>query len=526
MRNKIIINIMIVYFLILSFVLIMQITSKETNAIEPLPSEITAEDKLKNSVVLAINSPVILVNEKQFLIDKDDSTITPIIENGKVYIPVTLLNTGFNANISFSPAKKETTVRLNNKAIIFYNDTKKISVIDNISEDTLEIESNSKIINDRFYIPLRTFAEIFDKEVFSYNDLIIISNMENIFDPIEEIETINGILERVNYLPIVGNEENLKKLIYSFEPKITVPKEEKTFLTKEITSISDNSNIQDNTQESLTEISSETLLENEQQKNTRYYIESIGNYNFYGNQGFLEIFINDKEKQTEDFLFRVELYNNELVDIILDENNLVLTYSSLNKDKANKSYTNIVTYDISDKNNIKKINEVLNNGNFFDNVLNGDYLYTITKLDASKGINLPLLEKRYYENNISKKYYKKETSLDKIYYFPDINDKEYTLVTINNIKDGFEEIKYNVFLGMGDNIIFNEDNLYITTSRNGKTNIYLFKLSLGDMNHLKRVSLNGEILNIKDSVIFNEGSITFKTDKMEKTYTRELEVID
>ena len=121
MKSKIILNILIVYFSILSLVLLVQISSKKTNAIEPLPSEITSEDKLKNSVVLAINSPVTIINEKQFLIDEKDSTLVPIIEEGKVYIPVKLLKTAFGADINFSKQTKETIIRLDNKAMIFSN---------------------------------------------------------------------------------------------------------------------------------------------------------------------------------------------------------------------------------------------------------------------------------------------------------------------------------------------------------------------------------------------------------------------
>lgn len=536
MKNKIIINILVVYFLILSFVLIIQITSKETNAIEPLPTEITAEDKLKNSVVLAINSPIILVNEKQFLIDKNDSTVTPIIENGKIYIPVTLLETGFNANISFSPSRKETTVRLNNKAIIFYNDTKTISVIDNISEETVEIETNSKIINNRFYVPIKTFSQIFEKEVFVYNDLIIISDIKDIFDPMEEIETINGILQRVNYLPIVGNEENLKKLIYSFNPKKVKEKQEKLFLTKEITEITTQqiSTIEQATQletnnnsttlENSTETTSEVIQT--QNSNTRYYIKTINNYNFYINAGVLEVFVKDNENNTEQLSFRLELYNNDLVDIILDENNLVLTYSSLGKRNLEQEYTTVIVYDITDKNSIKKLSEVNNNGAFYENKLNEDYLYTITKLDANKMGSLPLVEKRYYENNSGKEYFKKEFNLNEIYYFPDINDKQYTAIIITNIRNNVEYVNCNIFFGMGENIILNEDNLYVSTSKNEKTNIYLFELSFGNIDLLKRVFLNGEIEDIKNSIIFDESSIKIKTDKEEKIYTKELKVVE
>lgn len=532
MKNKIIVNILVVYFLILSFVLLIQVNSKETNAIEPLPSEITAEDKLKNSVVLSVDSPVILVNEKQFLIDEKDASITPIIQDGKVYIPVTLLETGFNANISFSSAKKETTVRLNNKAIIFPNNTNQIDVIDSISEEKLEIESNSKIINDRFYIPLRTFAQIFEKEIFIYNDLIIVSNIENIFDPIEEIDVIEEILNRVNNLPIVGNQENIKKLIYKYKLDNNLETEERKFLIN--TEIFTNTTIENSTEPTtqFKENEEESTINNIEDKetileNTRYYIKSIGNYNFYANKEFLEIFIKENEK--EEFSFKIELINNQLVDIILKENNLILTYSSLGKEDLEKDYSLTIIYDISDKNNIKKINEISTNGIFYDNIINNEYIYILTKLDAIKANKhniLPLYERKVYEESTKNTYFKENVNLNDVYYFPDINDKNYTLVATINLKNLNENMKTNTFFGMGGNIVLNEEYLYIATNNKGKSNVYLFRLNSGNFQYIDRVSLNGEILDINNGIIFNENLLTLKTDKEEKIYTKELEEVN
>ena len=339
MKNKIILNILVVYFLILSIVLVIQLSSTKTNAIEPLPSEITAEDKLKNSVVLAINSPVVIVNEKQYLIDEKDSTLVPTIDNGKVYIPTKLLETAFGANINFSKQSKETIIRLDNKAIIFVNNGTSINIIDNTSEETINIDEEAKIINDRFYIPLRSFADIFDKEVFYNNDLIIISSIENLFDPIEEMDILEELEKQVKQLPIVGNSDNLRHL-----------------LRREV------NNTNKITKSNLMNI--ETLDVFLQQKKP-VIIKKTNNYNIYATEGFIEVYFVNKDKE-EIFSFKVEKVNNNIKDIQITNDRFIISYL----DNIVKTFI----YDISNRENIKTMEVVYNNGDFYKNIIDDNNL--------------------------------------------------------------------------------------------------------------------------------------------------------
>ena len=397
MKSKIILNILIVYFSILSLVLLVQISSKKTNAIEPLPNEITSEDKLKNSVVLAINSPVTIINEKQFLIDEKDSTLVPIIEEGKVYIPVKLLKTAFGADINFSKQTKETIIRLDNKAMIFSNNGTSIELIDNTSEETVELDAKSKIINDRFYIPLRSFADIFEKEVFYNNDLIIISNIENLFDPIEEINTLQELEKKVKQLPIVGNEDNLK------------------YLLKETTQ---NESIE-------TDLLNINNLDKMLEQNKPVIIKKTNNFNIYATQGFIEAYFVTKDKQ-EVFSFKVEKLGNNIKDIQITDDRFIVTYLDKN--------LKITIYDISNKDDIKIIETIENNGDFYKNIIDGNNLYTISKIDASeeKG-KLPYFLEYVYEDNTMIDIKENAFSLENIFYFPDMNDSSYTLVSYINL---------------------------------------------------------------------------------------------
>lgn len=464
MKNKIILNILLAYFLILTTVLLIQLSSKKADAIEPLPTDIATEDKLKNAVVLAINSPVAIINEKQFLIDDNDATLVPIIDDGKVYIPAKLLKTAFNADISFSKQTKETTIRLDNKAMIFSSNNTSIKVLDNTKEQTVEIEAKSKIINDRFYIPLRCFADVFNKEVFYNNNLIIISNMANIFDPIEEIKTIDELLKQVEQLPIVGNEENLKNLL------------SKTY-----------NNIQTNNENNLidTQEANKLLAEKE-----RVIIKKTNNYNIYLSPGFIEAYFVDKDKK-EHFSFKVEILGQNIKDIAITDDRFIVSY----QDDKNKT----VIYDISNRANIQIFKIIENNGDLFKNIIDENNLYNIAKIDinyTNRNI-LPVFSEYLYQENSLKNFIENDFSYKNICYFPDMNDSFYTLITYVNLYEDDKNSVNIAFLGMGDRIIINEDMVYVLTNNKENNNLYQFKANLDCISYVTKVSFKGEVLDIK-----------------------------
>ncbi|WP_250277518.1 stalk domain-containing protein [[Clostridium] colinum] len=466
MKNKIILNILIIYFLILSSVLLIQLSSKKTNAIEPLPNELTAEDKLKNSVVLAINSPVIIINEKQFLIDENDSTLVPIIEDGKVYIPAKFLQTAFGANISFSKQTKETIIRLYNKAIIFSNNGTSIQIIDNTSQETIKIDTKAKIINDRFYIPLRSFADIFDKEVFYNDDLIIISNMVNLFDPIEELNILKELEKQVKQLPIVGNNENLRHLSNKYAL--------------------DTQNNLETPQENLLNIND---LPNLLKDNNPIIIKKTNNYNIYVNQAFIEVYFVTKDKE-EIFSFKVEKINNNIKDIKITDNRFIITYMDSN--------LKTVIYDISDRKNIQTVKVIENNGDFYKNIIDGNNLYTISKININKYKNKePYFEECIYNNNVVVDIKTQNFNLNKIFYFPDINDNNYTLISYINLYDMYKPLSNSVYLGMGNDVIINEDNIYVTTHKNQNNNLYQFKATLNGIEYVERRFIKGNFKSLE-----------------------------
>ena len=88
MNNKMVLGILSIYAVILCGVLFFQIAQNKSIISAPSNSnEVAVEDRLDSAIVIYENSPVMLVNKAQTLIDKNDAAMVPVIENQSVYVP-------------------------------------------------------------------------------------------------------------------------------------------------------------------------------------------------------------------------------------------------------------------------------------------------------------------------------------------------------------------------------------------------------------------------------------------------------
>lgn len=491
MRSKIIINIVIGYFIILSIVLVLQLKSKDIVANEPISSDITVEDKIKNSTILFVGSPFYIMNEKQSLIDNDLS-ITPTIINGKVYIPIRFIANAYNATINFSKSTKDLTVRLNNKAIIFYNEKNKIKVIDNISEEIQEIEATPEFINDRIYIPLRSFAQAFEKEVFYYNDLIVISNINDIFDPMEEIDLISNISNQVKNLPTINTQEKLIEILNS----------------NKFTEVTSNKTAEDNTSEKNEAL--ENSLENSDEKT---FIKQLYNIDFY-------LFENALYGYKDDDLFCEIVLpnsNNEnyiVEDIFIFEQNLVVIYNEeILEDEEPSFYVSIYN-----GNNVRteKINGLFSKINFHNKIFSiiSTQDATLTNADANyitPTLNFATGQKANFED---------------ITYFPELNTNLYTTVTNINITDEKYLFK-KVFFGAGINITYYNNYLYFITEKDDFSFIHSFKINDSNLEYINRIYLKGKIITL-DFEDDNNIKVTTQSEDEELSYSfdRDLKILN
>ena len=71
----------------------------------------------------------------------------------------------------------------------------------------------AKTINDRTFIPLRSFAEAIGKEVFYHNGLIVISDSASSINADKDKQLLDNIIAKINVLPAVGSAENLRRML-------------------------------------------------------------------------------------------------------------------------------------------------------------------------------------------------------------------------------------------------------------------------------------------------------------------------
>lgn len=216
MKNKIILNIVLVYFVVVSIVLVMQLYLNSSRKNTPVTETVKLVDRLNNAVVLCSNSPVMLVNKRQTLIDDKCFNITPVVKNGCFYVPAKFFEAAYDAVVEDDFSKRRATLRMNNTAVVFTENAASAQVISNSNENEIQLENKVFYNGGMAYIPIDAFCDIFNEETFVYNDdmLVLSPTEENVaFDPAAEEELLLDIEQQVKNLPLVLSEERLKMLI-------------------------------------------------------------------------------------------------------------------------------------------------------------------------------------------------------------------------------------------------------------------------------------------------------------------------
>ncbi len=199
MKNKLVVNIIIAYFIVLCIVLFIQIEGSNDEAISQVQTvevDVPQFDKMQNSAAFKVGSSSVLMNDKLFSIDEKNELIVPKIVDETAYIPAKLFSSVFKGDVSWDNDLREITLRYNNKAVILKEGGDKIRIVDNIDEKEELIDKSVKIIDNVAYVPAKIVAQAFDKNVFFDRDVIIISNKEYTFDAEEEKTLIDEIIEK------------------------------------------------------------------------------------------------------------------------------------------------------------------------------------------------------------------------------------------------------------------------------------------------------------------------------------------
>ncbi|MGN1318610.1 MAG: beta-propeller domain-containing protein [Lachnospirales bacterium] len=444
MNNKMVLNIMIAYFVILSIVLVYQLTRLNDN-IGAVPSNndaVQTEDRLSTAVVFYNDSPVILSNKRQLLLDRTNPSYTPVIKDDMAYLPASFYNTCYGANVSVSKSSCAATIRLDNKALVC--DSNENILVDSSNEKKLKTKTKPIICNNTVYVPCDVFAEAYQKELYIYENMGILSTSEfteedNLF--------LDGLVSQVNDLPYVVNEENLKSIANisgTDDIFANLEKKRESFEKEE-----------DLTPVKLLNSSNSPILAND------------GDHIFYGSTGKVEVLLNGEETTKIAEIPTPDTFTAK--KLILEDKKLVVignnTSSEFNRPKdihrGNVS-TDIYVYNVADTNNIKSIRSYSVSGYYQNGVLVGDFLYLLSKntvygLYNNNKFNPPA----FYDSTFGGE----EIGFDKIQYFPEIGSDDVTVFSAVNISDQKAKPNVKAFVGAGDNTYLADNNFYISKDR-------------------------------------------------------------
>lgn len=471
MNNKMVLNIMIVYFVILSVVLGFQLARGNKNVSAPSNNgAVLAEDRLGSAVVFYNGSPVLLSNKTQLLLDRNNPAYTPVFKNNTAYLPISFYKTVYGANTSSSVSETSATIRLDNKALVVT--PKASTVVDNSDEKNIDIDIKPIVANNTVYVPVDIFARAYDKEVYIYGDMGILSSSE--FTQ-EDNSFLDGLVSQVNDLPYVVNENNLKSVA-----GITG--------TDDMFASIENKNGEYSGQDQTE--SPATVLDSYNNDT----IVSDNNYIYYGSTGRVEILsIDDNDIVTS--ISEISIADKFSVSkLILNDGCLIAVCSSTD------GRAGLFIYNVEDINNISLIRQYTVSGYYKNVVISGDHIYLLSQGSLYSLYKDGHFVAPHYDDSVSGTLY---LDYEKIQYFPEMGADDFVVVSAINLKTE-DTPSTKAFVGAGKNIYMSNSNLYIPKARNTafekyenieNTSIYRYSLNRGSIISSGNVQVKGHLIN-------------------------------
>jgi hypothetical protein len=501
MNNKVILNIIIVYFVILCVVLCFQLAKEGNKVSAPSTSEqVTGEDRLDNAIVLCQGSPVLLVNKQQTLLDRTDSSLVPTIKGEVVYVPISFFKTVYNASVTSTHSDASATIRLQGKALVFSDNN--VMLIDNSKEKSVNTSYQTYWENGNVYVPLNVFAEAFGKYLYYYDGMVIVADEKDVFGN-EEPTFIAGLRSQVNDLPYVTNEQNLTELC-------NVSNNE---LGKMVGNAVEQFESKDNTQPVA-------LM-----KGSSDVIKSDDNYIYRAGTGKVDIVKYKTESGVPEQVASIKLeagfeptymyLNGSTLAVIgnvsstADNTSEVATQeqtdtaSDDNQVAPMDKYVELCIYDVADTANVKQVRSLRLDGYFLSASQSGDYIYLLARSAIYDNFeNGHLVPPAYIDSTRGED--EQPLSFDTMQYFPEMGGKSYTIVGAVNIADSEQNASVKAYLCAGQKVYLSGSNLFVARDRytafegdKKVENSHIYKLSLlgGNIGVTAHSSIKGYILD-------------------------------
>ncbi len=486
MNNKMVLNIMIAYFVILSIVLGFQLTRLNDKDVSAPSNDnaVLTEDRLNNAVVFYNDSPVILSNKQQMIVDRTNPSYTPVIKNSIAYLPVSFFGTVYGANVSNNVKDTSATIRLDNKALVM--DAKETTLIDNSNEKELDAETKPMVYHNTVYVPADVFAEAFNKEVYIYGNMGILSGSE--FSE-EDNTFLNGLVSQVNDLPYISNENNLRS----------------------VTNISSTDDIFSNVEKKIKEFEnhSASLSVRALSADNSDILTSDDTYIYFGGTGRVEIMAkNDSISKAAEITMpdkfttkKIILQGTKLIVIGNNSDTVIKDSEDGNSVYMGNVSTDVYIYNIADIKNISQIRSYRVSGYYQNVSISGEYIYLLSRNTVYGLYNNDKFNAPVYVDSVSGQQI---IDFDMIQYFPEIGSEDVTIVSSINMDLTSQKPNVRAFVGAGSNTYISQNNFYVSKSRytafedyeSVENNcIYRYAFANGAINKAGQAIIKGNLIN-------------------------------
>lgn len=477
-NNKLIINIVLVYFVLLAIVLAVQfkLNTDRGVATEPLKGVAVYNDVLSDSIVMYDRSPVMLVKQRQMLVDGKNAACVPFIEKSNVFVPISFFETAYGAVVSYDKGGKSATVRLNNKALVSDNVKDTVMLISASGETQLSDKSNIVFKNDNAYIPLSDFVDGFGKKMELYDGMIVLSDGEINIDEADVEDFVSTVEPQVKNLPSVDEKKKLEELLGTGAVSLF------------------NGFGGDASNKNTSPVSSlglDAMSVDEPVK-----VKTDGSYVYTFADDTLNIYSAKGDNKLEGSV-KTDLKS---IDGIYVYGDYVAVIGSGNATRSNEVSFNgciVALYDVTDRANPVLARTIAAEGSYLsahkkDNMV---YLFVRKTADKADVADIPA----YYDS--ANELVGTDTTLSDVRYVPEMLDKAYTSVVGFCINDMSRTVNISTILGCGNNFSLTGESLYIAAGSDAGTSVYRFALSEGSTAYASVGYTEG---NVPDSTCMNE----------------------
>ena len=336
-------------------------------------------------------------------------------------------------------------------------------------------------------------------------------NLDNSIYKNQEIASMNSKIKSVE------NEETLKGILSSSKEDVIINSADSYFeINNEVMQAQAETRNQENMY-SKTNVQVEGIDEAD-------IVKTDGNYIYYsGIDNKVMIVDANLNKVSEIKLGEEDKAYGGIQEIYVNENKLIAItqknhYSLYSTEVINpetdrdinvpQAKTEIKLYNIENKSNVIEERTIELDGNYISSRMLGKVVYVIT--NQTINMNSETLQPSYKDSLVGST--QKFVDYEDMYYIENENIKQYLNIAGFNINKN-EEVNIQSFLGMGDTIYTNENNLYVTGTKynyeeindeyrfistnnlNPKTQIYKFKLIDSKVEFKEFAEVEGRIIN-------------------------------